>query len=69
MAVATAIEVRTARGANVIDTAECDTPEAALTAARALWDDAAQGSYYAHHGLRVMFHVDGVHVRTVEGRP
>jgi hypothetical protein len=49
--------------------AEALSPEAALLAARTMWDDHCKAFPYqgVHRALRIYFMVDGVLVRMVEG--
>jgi hypothetical protein len=61
------IEVTTYLDGALVDTAEADEPEAALVAARVLWDE-LDGRRYAF-GRRVEFHVDGALIRRLERRP
>jgi len=62
------IEVATYVGAELVDTAEADEPEAALVAARVLWDEMLVGRRFAFPP-HVEFRVDGRLVRRLEARP
>ena len=64
------IEILFYRSDRLMAQAEADDPEAALLAARTLWDDdrAAWAVQGAEKARRVVFMVDGQMVRMVEGR-
>jgi hypothetical protein len=62
------IEVTTYVDGALVDTAEADGPEAALVAARVLWDEMLDGRLFSFPP-RVEFRVDGALVRRLERRP
>ena len=62
------IEVTTWIGGAVVDTAYADEPEAALVAARVLWDEMLVGRRFGFPP-RVEFRVDDELVRRLERRP
>lgn len=52
-----------------IDSADADTPEAAIIAGRTLWDDAMDANLRQGYRVSVGFYVAGSLVRIVDGRP
>lgn len=52
-----------------IDTAEAESPEAAIAAGRMLWDDAMDANPRQGFRVSVGFYVAGSLVRIVDGRP
>lgn len=61
------IEVRSYRSDRRVDTAYAEDPEAAIVAARTLWDEAFTGIQGTKR--RVDFYVNGKLIRMLEHRP